>query len=50
MPRLTRFVPGCFRFRGFATSSPTAKRAMDAVRRFAANHERTLRWVSAVAS
>jgi hypothetical protein len=47
VPRFTRFVPGCFEFRGFAVRNPTAKRAMDAVRAFAAAHGRSLRWVGA---
>lgn len=47
VPRLTRFVPGCFRFRGYAATHRTAKRAMAAVARHAAELGRRLVWVGA---
>ena len=47
VPRLTRYVPGCFRFRGYAALNPTAKRAMQAVIAHAAAAGRAVRWVGA---
>jgi hypothetical protein len=47
MPRLTRYVPGCFRFLGFAERNPTAARAMRSVIAHAAASGRVVRWIGA---
>lgn len=43
----TRYVPGCFEFRGFAARNRTARAAMWRVARFASTQGRMLVWVVA---